>query len=263
MQRIVQVPNTGDPGRLVEFAVEVEQAGFDGFFVWDHINPLFSGQNLEVHDPWVLLTAVAAATERIRIGTAVTPISRRRPQKLAKEIVSLDHLSRGRFTLGVGLGEPSEHEFTPFGETFDQRIRAAMTDESLALLDQLLRGKPLDHAGEHYELHAHLEPGAVQQPRPPVWIAATPPYRRGLQRAARWDGLFCNLRVKQDYSLLTPTELRDWAADLLERPGFEVVATPQPEHSAEEYEQIGVTTIVEAWWATPNWVDEFRRHLFG
>ncbi len=263
VQRIVLAPNMGNPTELVNFAVEVEQAGYDGFFIWDHINPLFAGEQLEAHDPWVLLTAIAGATEQVRLGTGVTPVSRRRPQKLAKEIVTLDHLSGGRVTLGVGLGEPSEHEFTPFGETADQRVRAAMTDEALGLLDQLLRGKPVDHVGDHYEIHADLAPAAVQNPRPPIWIAATPPYRKGLERAARWDGVICNLRVKGDYSLVTPAELRDWAGDLLGRPGFEVVTAPHPKHAAEEYEEIGVTTIIDAAWATPNWIEEFRQHLFG
>lgn len=261
MQRIVSAPNIGDPSRIVEFAVEVEQAGFDGFFVWDHINPVNMGEHLEVHDPWVLLTAVAAATERVRIGTAVTPVSRRRPEKLAKELVTLDHLSGGRLTLGVGLGEPSEHEFVPFGDLADQRARAARTDEALGLLDQLLRGKPIDHTGEHHELHAHLRPAALQEPRPPIWIAATPPYRKGLERAARWDGVFCNLRVKQDYSLLTPTELQEYLGGLLDRPGFEIATTPHPDHAPEEYEDVGVTAVVRSWWPAPDWIDALRRQL--
>lgn len=263
MQRIVSAPNTGDPSRLVDFAVEVEEAGYDGFFLWDHINhPSVHGVDLETHDPWVLLTAIAGVTERLRLGTAVTPVSRRRPQKLAKEIITLDHLSGGRVTLGVGLGEPGEEEFECFGDFADQRTRASRTDEALGLLDLLLRGKPVDHVGEHYEIHADLKPAALQSPRPPFIVAATPPFRKGVERAARWDGVFCNLRISDDYSALTPIELRDYLGDLLARPDFEVVTTPHSKHPAEEYEEIGVSTAVYSWFPTPNWIDELRRYLF-
>lgn len=253
----------GDPDELVELAVEAEQAGYDGFFFMDHMNTAFLGQE-ETLDPWVLLTALACATERIRLGTAVTPVSRRRPWKLAKEVIALDHVSHGRVTLGIGLGDADDHEFAPFGECTDQRLRAQQTDEALGLLDQLFRGEPVDHSGEHYQLHAHLKPAAVQSPRPPIWIAATPPFRKGLERASRWDGMYCNLRVKHDYSLLRPDELRGWASDLLDRPGFEVITFPHADHQPEEYEEIGVDTLVHTYWPpTGDWIDKFRRQLFG
>lgn len=263
MQHIVSVANAGDPDRLVQLAVEVEEAGFDGFFLMDHVNTAFLGQE-ETLDPWVLLTAVACATQRLRLGTAVTPISRRRPWKLAKEVIALDHVSHGRVTLGVGLGAGDEHEFAPFGEVADARVRAVRTDEALDLMDQLLRGRPVDHSGDHYELHAHLKPAAVQSPRPPIWIGATPPFRKGLQRASRWDGLICNVRVQHDHSLLRPTELRSWAGDLLARPGFEVATFPHPDHGPDEYEEVGVSVLAHSWWPPgEHWIDDFRRHLFG
>ena len=166
MQRIVSVANMGSPDQLVQLAVEIEEAAFDGFFFMDHMNTAFLGQD-EALDPWVLLSAVASATRRLRLGTAVTPISKRHPWKLAKEIIALDHVSHGRVTVGVGLGDADEHEFAPFGEVTDQRARAGQTDEALTLLDQLLRGEPVDHAGDHYNLRTHLKPAAVQSPRPP------------------------------------------------------------------------------------------------
>lgn len=263
MEHIVSVANSGDPDRLVELAVEVEQAGFDGFFFMDHMNTAFLGQD-ETLDPWVLLTAIACATERLRLGTAVTPVSRRRPWKLAKEVIALDHVSHGRVTLGVGLGDADDHEFAPFGEITDQRVRATQTDEALHILDQLFRAEKVEHSGQHYQLHAHLKPAAVQSPRPPIWIAATPPFRKGLQRAARWDGLVCNLRVRHDYSLLRPSELRDWAGELLDRPDFDVTTFPHPDHDAEEYEEVGVTSLGHTWWPPqPGWIDDFRKHLLG
>lgn len=167
-------------------------------------------------------------------------------------------------TLGIGLGDADDHEFAPFGECTDQKQRASQTDEALDLLAQLFRGEAVDHSGEHYELHTHLKPAAVQSPRPPIWIGATPPFRKGLERAARWDGLFCNLRVKHDYSLLRPHELRDWAGALLDRPGFDVATIPHAEHGPEEYEEVGVDVLVHTHWPpTGNWIDDFRRQLFG
>jgi alkanesulfonate monooxygenase SsuD/methylene tetrahydromethanopterin reductase-like flavin-dependent oxidoreductase (luciferase family) len=129
-----------------------------------------------VADPWVALAAVAVATDRIRLGPLVTPIARRRVQKLARETVTLDHLSRGRLVLGVGLGSDRYGELGPFGEVVDPRERARLLDDGLARLASYWEGE--------------FEPAPVQSPRIPVWVAARWPNRRPLRRAARWDGLF-------------------------------------------------------------------------
>src|SRR5690606_5789606 len=123
------VPMTGEADQLIELAMLAESAGWDGFFLWDHIQ-LDADARPEVHDPWVLLGAVAARTERVRLGTMVTPVPRRRPWKLAREVVTLDHLSGGRAILGVGIGTPPEAEFGAFGEPSDARTRAAQLDEA-------------------------------------------------------------------------------------------------------------------------------------
>src|SRR6266496_6470093 len=105
MKRAIDVPPFGelaDPRVLAELAVAAEERGWDGFFVWDHV--AYRAPVRAVADPWVALSAVASATQRLRLGPMVTPLSRRRVQKLARETVTLDHLSRGRLTLGVGLG---------------------------------------------------------------------------------------------------------------------------------------------------------------
>ncbi|HEY9379064.1 MAG TPA: LLM class flavin-dependent oxidoreductase, partial [Jiangellaceae bacterium] len=106
----VSMPNAGDPTRLVELAVIAEDAGWDGFFLWDHLQLDAVGRP-PMHDPWVLLGAIAARTSRVRLGTMVTPVARRRPWKLAKEITTLDHLSAGRVVVGVGLGVPAGTEY--------------------------------------------------------------------------------------------------------------------------------------------------------
>ena len=163
-----------EPRLLAELAAEAEQEGWHGFFVWDHIR--YSAPVRAVADPWIALSAVASATSRIRIGPMVTPLSRRRVHKLARETVTLDHLSDGRLTLGVGLGSDRNDELAPFGEVVDARERARLLDDGLDRLARYWDGE--------------FEPAPVQEPRIPVWVAARWPNRRPLARAARWDGVF-------------------------------------------------------------------------
>ena len=196
-----------DPALLAELAAEAEAAGWDGFFLWDHVatehDPL-------VTDPWIALTAAAARTTRIRLGPMVTPLPRRRVTKLARETVALDHLSGGRLILGVGLGANDELEFADFGETGDRRIRAAILDESLELLDLLWSGQPVDYQGQHLRVRsAPFLPRPLQRPRIPVWVAGTWPYQRPMRRAAAWDGAF-PLKVGEGFEYqMTPDELRE------------------------------------------------------
>ena len=169
MRFAINLPNFGEYGdarRLAELARETEAAGWDGFFIWD----VFGGDSaapVPVDDPWIALAAIAATTERIRLGTMVTPLPRRRPWKLARQAASLDHLSGGRLILGVGIGTPPE-EFARFGEEPDPRIRAEMLDEGLEVLTGLWSGEPFSFHGRHYRVEeATLLPRPVQQPRIP------------------------------------------------------------------------------------------------
>ena len=190
MKYCVDVPNFGgwsDPRKFAEFAREVEQAGWDGISVWDHI---LVSDDSEVADPWILLAAAAMTTERIRLMTMVTPLPRRHPWKLARECVSVDLLSEGRLTLGVGIGWPTDPEFTRFGGETDLRVRADMLEEGLDVLTGLWTGEPFEFHGDHYDLErSTFLPRPVQQPRIPIWAAAMWPKRRPVRRAAKWDGL--------------------------------------------------------------------------
>lgn len=190
----INIPNFGsggDPRVLVDLARRAENAGWDGFFVWDHVlvDPAWT---LEIADPWIALAAVAQATSRIRLGPMVAAVPRQRPWMLARQTVSLDRLSGGRLILGVGLGWPSGAEFGHFGEETDVRRRAEMLDESLAILAGLWRGEPFAFAGEHYRLaEATFLPRPLQEPRIPVWVGSLRPGPEGpLRRAARWDGFY-------------------------------------------------------------------------
>jgi Luciferase-like monooxygenase/Domain of unknown function (DUF4404) len=179
-----------DPQRLIQLAHAAESAGYEGFFIWDHLasDP---GGRLAMVDATVMLGALAQATHRLRLGAMVTPLARRRPWKFAKELATLDHLSAGRIVAGVGLGEPAQVEFAAFGEDATSVGRARRLDEGLALLDPLLRGESVTHQGQHYQLQqVRLAPRCVQTPRVPIWVAAALPAQAGLRRAARWDGCF-------------------------------------------------------------------------
>ena len=131
MQYGLSLPNTGSWGNVrifAELARLAEDAGWDGIFLEDYI-VWQSRQDVSTHDPWIMLAAMAMTTERIRLGTQVTPLARRRPWKVAREAVTLDHLSNGRLILGVGLGDTGESvlgdsSFTHFGELMGARERA-------------------------------------------------------------------------------------------------------------------------------------------
>jgi len=174
----------GYPQTLARLAREAEAAGWDGFFIWD----IFGGDSAApapVVDPWIALAAIAATTERIRFGTMVTPLPRRRPWKLAREAVSLDHLSGGRLILGVGIGAMPE-EFARFGDEPDPRKRAEMLDEGLEVLTGLWSGEPFSFHGRYYWVEeATLLPRPVQQPRIPIWVAGIWPHKPPFRRAAR------------------------------------------------------------------------------
>jgi alkanesulfonate monooxygenase SsuD/methylene tetrahydromethanopterin reductase-like flavin-dependent oxidoreductase (luciferase family) len=162
-----------EPRVLAALAAETEAAGWDGFFLWDHI--VYTGVE-RLADPWVAMAAIATATERVRIGALVTPTPRRRVSKLARETVTLDRLSGGRLVLGVGIGGDGHGEFERFGDETDPRVRGRRLDEDLARLAELWAGE--------------FQPVPVQQPRIPVWVAGRWPNRRPVRRAAQWDGLF-------------------------------------------------------------------------
>ncbi len=190
MRFAVDTPNFGDysnPRLLAELAREAEIAGWDGFFLWDHIG---AGWPFPIGDPWIALAAIAMTTERIKIGTLVTPLPRRRPWKLAREAVTLDQLSHGRLILGVGIGSDSEKEYSCFGEVGDDRIHGVMLDEGLDVLVGLWSGEPFNYSGKYYNIQqAHFLPTPVQSPRIPIWVADIWPHKRPLRRAAIWDGI--------------------------------------------------------------------------
>jgi alkanesulfonate monooxygenase SsuD/methylene tetrahydromethanopterin reductase-like flavin-dependent oxidoreductase (luciferase family) len=210
-----------DPRVLASLAARAEDRGWDGFFVWDHIN--YRAPVRAVADPWVALAAVACATSRVRIGALVTPLSRRRVHKVARETVTLDLLSSGRLVFGAGLGSARNNELEPYGEVVDPRERARLLDQGLDALTRYWAGE--------------FEPLPVQRPRPPVWVAGEWPNRRPVRRALRWDGLFT-------IGLPGPEALAELAATIQQaRPDgpFDLVTELPPDTDLGPWERAGLT----------------------
>lgn len=247
-----------DPRVLADLAHDAESAGWDGFFIWDHIffDPTFH----PIADPWVSLAAVALNTHSMRIGTMITPIARRRPWKLARETVSIDRLSDGRLILGVGLGDPAQWDYGFFDEVTDNKVRARRLDEGLDILTGLWHAEPFSYQGEQYNVQeVTFRPAPAQSPRIPIWVGGWWPNKAPLRRAARWDGV---CPVKGDGSM-TPGEWRELLAYIQKHrtsnQPFEAVhsgATPGEDRAKsavliEPYSEAGVT-----WWIEP--IDPWR-----
>lgn len=249
-----------NPNLTVEFARLAEEAGWDGFFVWEPVWGI---------DAWVTLGAAALATGRIRLGTMITPLSRMRPWKLASETVTVDHLSKGRVILSVGLGA-LDTGFAEFGEETDRKTRAELLDEGLEVLTGLWRGQPFSFDGKRYHIRPtgfFPPPPPVQQPRIPIWVVGAFPSRKSMARVLRYDGILPNIRKPapdgsgQSFTKAEPEDVRRIAAYAAEnRPPdagpFDIVVegeTPgdDPARTREvpnEYAAAGATWWLEAGW---------------
>jgi alkanesulfonate monooxygenase SsuD/methylene tetrahydromethanopterin reductase-like flavin-dependent oxidoreductase (luciferase family) len=270
------VLTAGDPRTAASMAAEAEAAGWDGVFTWDGI----AIGDAESWDPWVLMAAMATATERVTLGAIVTPPSRRRPWKLAREALTLDHLSGGRLVLPVGLGALDDGAFGNVGEPTDVRTRAELLDETLAILDGLWTGEPFRFEGAHYRFSPMtFRPRPVQRPRIPIWVVAAWPSERSMTRAARWDGVLPQALASGGVAPeLTPADLERAVAWIEAHrapdvPGvgeepYDVVAqggTPADDAEAARNEvrrwrDAGATWWIEADWAAPA-VDPVRRRI--
>ncbi|WP_239091986.1 LLM class flavin-dependent oxidoreductase [Streptomyces sp. SID14478] len=248
-----------DPRLVADLAVEAEDAGWDGFFLWDHVS--WRPPVRELADPWVSLAATAA-TSRIRLGPMVTPLARRRPVKVARETATLDRLSDGRLTLGVGLGDDRfGEEWSRTGEQLDAKERAHMLDESLDVLRQAWSGEPVHLIGTHVVVDGvRFLPRPVQRPGVPVWVAGFPGKAAPLRRAARHDGFV-------PVNLQHPDQLARIAASLRELRGDEagdIAAVLPRDIDPAPYETAGAT-----WWlvelgpgTTPDGVREVIHRSF-
>ena len=254
-----------------DLAAAAERAGWDGFFVWEPVWGV---------DAWVALTAAAMRTERIRLGTMLSPLSRMRPWKRASETATLDDHSGGRVILAVGLGAP-DSGFAAFGEVTDRRTRAELQDEGLAILTGLWAGQPFAFAGTHYGVTPFdriTAPPLIQQPRIPIWVVGAWPKPKSMRRVARYDGLIPSVFDDDGTAReATPDELRDMAAFIVaNRPDtglpFDIIVegeTPgdNPAEAAaivQSWAAADATWWLEAMWGTsgkPNTKADVRRRI--
>jgi probable F420-dependent oxidoreductase len=236
---LANIGTYAEPHAAVRLATAAEDSGWDGVFLWDHLGFVWDGP---AADPWIVLAAIASATERIRIGTLVTPVARRRPQVLAQTVATLDVLSGGRVIFGAGLGGvPSE--FRKFGEPDDAHTRAAKLDEGLDLLRRLWSGEEVRHRGTHYTIDGVTLAPTPAQEHLPIWIGGN--RMPSLRRAAHWDG-WCPGTSDPSGLTLSP----DGLTSRLERVGlpdnFDVAVMGESNGAdPHAYEQAGATWWVE------------------
>lgn len=257
-----------DPELAVELAPLAESSGWDAFFVWEGI---------WATDPWATLAAAAMVTERIRLGTMLTPVPRRRPWELAGQTMTVDRLSKGRVILSAGLGVPQEFEqrFWIFEDDPGRRVRAELLDEGLELMRQLWQGEPFEYEGEHFRARrteTMLPPAIVQQPRITTWVVGVWPRMRSMRRVARYDGWIPNyappnatgidpLEQQRTYTPDIAAEAITWIRSERERTGladraFDVIqegTTSGTDRAADaavvrSWAAAGVT-----WWLESNW----------
>lgn len=248
----------GDIHTVADLAAEAEAAGWDAAFYWDGINI----QDMPMYDPWVTMAAMALRTRRVRLGAIVSPLSRRRPWKLARETVSLDHLSGGRLIVPVGLGALDDGGFGKVGEPTDRKTRAELLDESLAILTGLWSGEPFQYDGKHYHLDTMtFLPKPVQSPRVPIWVVAMWPSERSMARALRYDGLLPNVRGADGAPRdVTPDDIREMAAYVAERRNqstpFDIVMEGETPGDDPAQAAAIVRPFAEAgatWWNESRW----------
>jgi alkanesulfonate monooxygenase SsuD/methylene tetrahydromethanopterin reductase-like flavin-dependent oxidoreductase (luciferase family) len=197
----------GDAREFAELATLGEEHGWDAVFTWEAVWGLHA---------WVTLGAAAMVTERIRLGTMLTPASRWRPWDLASAVLTVDRLSNGRAVMGVGLGALNGN-WTAFEDDEGRPVRAAKLDECLAVYDGLMQGQPFAFDGSHYPARPVTElipDPPVQRPRPPVWVVGAKivgrQRQRSLERAARWDGLIPSvIENGEGRDTRSPAELAD------------------------------------------------------
>jgi alkanesulfonate monooxygenase SsuD/methylene tetrahydromethanopterin reductase-like flavin-dependent oxidoreductase (luciferase family) len=257
----LSIPNFAEPDRLLDVARAVDDNGWDGFFLWDHI--VVDRQSaVPISEPWTVLAAAALVTSRVRLGTLVTPVARRRPWVLARQVTTVDHLSGGRAVLGVGLGVPPDAEYAALGEPADPARHAALLDEGLTVIDAMWSGERVEHHGEHHHVDGvQFLPRPVQRPRVPIWSAAALPARAGVRRAARWDGVAPIYSAGAELRPVTTEELSAIVAEIAQVRGddpFDVVVWTVATDAAERasYADAGATWLIDGPAPGAGWLDD-------
>lgn len=232
-----------EPRALMEIGMAAEQNGWDGIFLWDHVlRPV--DETTHLGDAWISLAAIAAVTQRIRLGTMVTPITRRRPAKVARETIALDRLSGGRLVVGLGLGVDSGGELSRFGELTDPVVRGERLTEGAELLRQLWSGSEVRHDGPHFRAEGvRFQPGPVGPTGIPLWFAARGGALRPVRRAARLGTGLHAIEMDADQVAVA---LATVVAERGSLDGFEVALNVEPGTDAREVARRGATWAMHA-----------------
>jgi alkanesulfonate monooxygenase SsuD/methylene tetrahydromethanopterin reductase-like flavin-dependent oxidoreductase (luciferase family) len=249
------VASYGTVEQVLEMAREAEAHGWDGVFTWDGI----SVGDMDTFDPWTLLGAMARETERVTLGAMVFALPRRRPWKVAREAITVDHLSKGRLVMPVAFGATTDAGISKVStDTADRKVRAQRLDETLAFLEQAWTGEPFSFDGEQYQTGEMVfRPTPVQQPRIPIWNVGAWPREKSMQRAVRWDGVI-PMNAEDAFAEVGPEMVREIAAWVREHrevdSPFEIVLEGVTDDDAASRERVaaladaGATWFIESRW---------------
>jgi alkanesulfonate monooxygenase SsuD/methylene tetrahydromethanopterin reductase-like flavin-dependent oxidoreductase (luciferase family) len=234
----------------LDLAMLAEQAGWDGVFAWEAAYGV---------DAWSLLTAIAGRTERVRLGTMLTPLPWRRPWKVASQVATLDQLSGGRAILAVGVGAV-DTELPDTAETTDLRVRAEQLDEGIDLIRALWDGHTSYH-GQHYRyLTGRMDLTMAARPvqeRIPMWVVGVWPKPRSLRRALRCDGIIPQYQLEgREAESGDARAVRAWLIDHGAGPGMDIVADGETPADAPEMAAAQVAGWAQAgctWWLETRW----------
>ncbi|MHA2357529.1 MAG: LLM class flavin-dependent oxidoreductase [Candidatus Heimdallarchaeaceae archaeon] len=192
-----------------KIASKAENAGWDGVFVWDAISVGPKSNPMKINDPWIVLALIAENTEKVRIGTYVTGLPRRRPWKLAREMITLDHLSNGRLTVTLATGAADDAAFSLVNEEPDVKIRARKLDEGIDVLKGLLSGEQFSYQGEYFQINEMiLHPPPIQKPCIPMWIVGVWGRKNSFNRTLKCEGIAPISLKDGKISGITPKELK-------------------------------------------------------
>jgi alkanesulfonate monooxygenase SsuD/methylene tetrahydromethanopterin reductase-like flavin-dependent oxidoreductase (luciferase family) len=267
------ITSFGSVHDYVDMARDAEANGWDGVFAWDDI----SVDRDTVFDPWVVLGAMAAVTQRITLGAMVFSLARRRPWKVARETITIDNLSNGRFVLPVGLGGTWDGGYSRVStDDPSRKVRAEKLDECLDILELAWSGETVSYQGKHYWMNdLHFDP-PLQRPRIPVWPVGAWPYPKSLRRAARWDGVIVadlSADADRDDAWTSPAAVAgmvSWMAEHRQsKTPFDIITegvTTGTDHAADRARlqplaDAGATWFIESRWDESDSADTVRERI--
>lgn len=256
--------------KAIEFAKAAERANWDAFFVWEPTYGI---------DAWVTLAAIATQTEKIRLGTLLSPISRMRPWKIASETLTLDILSNGRINLCIGLGA-IDTGFEVFGEETERKKRTELLDEGLDIMNKLWSREFSDYQGKHYQMDGfkecvffkrHPPPKLIQNPRIPIWVVGAWPRKKSMQRALYYDGIIPTIKTKQGkFEEITPKHIREIKTYIENHRQsislFDIIVEGQTPGDKPEVASTIVKPFAKAgatWWIESIWTSTDINHLLN